>query len=131
MSERRYKVLILDHDPDVLTRLQQVLEDAGVDTTITWDDCEARELAQNTPYDVILVGERPPEVAAETFLYAFNPSPTPRACLLLGASESRAEPWHRLGIAGVVPRRDPFRVLQAVREQCHSKEIGAKPAAAA
>ena len=52
MSERPCKVLILDHDPDVLTCLQHVLENAGLDTTITWNDVEARELAQNTAFEV-------------------------------------------------------------------------------
>ena len=121
MSERPYKVLILDHDPDVLTRLQHDLEGGGLDTTITWDDCEARELTQNTAFDVVLVGNHSPEFAAETFLYAFNPSPTPQACMLLGASELKSEPLYRLGIARVVPKRDPEGVLQAVQEHLHRK----------
>ena len=119
MSERPYKALILDHDPDVLTRLQQVLQDAGVDTTITWDDCEARELSQNTTFDVVLVGNHSPEVATKTFFHALTPAP--RACMLLGASESKSEPLKRLGIAGVVPKREPERVLQAVQEHLHRK----------
>ena len=129
MSERPCKVLILDHDPDVLTRLQHVLEDSGLDTTITWDDCEARELTQNTAFDVILVGNHSPEFAAKTFSHALKPAP--RACMLLGASESKSEPLRRLGIAGVVPKRDPYRVLQTVQEHLRSNEIGAKSATAA
>jgi len=119
VSERPYKVLILDHDPDVLTHLQHVLEDGGLDTTITWDCVEARELTRNTPYDVILVGNHPPEVAAETFLHALRPAP--QACMLLGASESKSEPLRRLGIDGVVPKQQPHRVLQAVQEHLFRK----------
>ena len=129
MSGRLCKVLILDHDPDVLTHLQQVLEDAGVDTTITWDDCEARELSQNTAFDVILVGNHSPQFAAKTFLHALKPAP--QACMLLGASESKSEPLRRLGIAGVIPKREPQIVVQAVQEQCRSNEIGTKSATAA
>ena len=119
MSERPYKVLILDHDPDVLTHLQHVLEDGGLDTTITWDCVEARELTRNTPYDVILVGNHPPEVAAETFLHALRPAP--HACMLLGVSESKSEHLRRLGIASVVPKQEPHRVLQAVQEHLRRK----------
>ena len=119
MSERPYKVLILDHDPDVLTHLQHVLEDGGLDTTITWDCVEARELTRNTPYDVILVGNHPPEVAAETFLHALRPAP--HACMLLGVSESKSEHLRRLGIASVVPKQEPHRVLQAVQEHLFRK----------
>lgn len=119
MSDRPCKVLILDHDPDVLIRLQHVLEDGGLDTTITWDDCEARELVGNRPYDVILVGNHSPEVAAKTVLHALTPAS--QACMLLGASESKSEPSHRLGIAGVVTKREPHRVLHAVQEHLHRK----------
>jgi DNA-binding response OmpR family regulator len=119
VSERPCRVLILDHDPDVLTRLQHLLEDGGLDTTITWDCVEARELTRNTPYDVILVGNQSPEVAAETFLHALRPAS--QACMLLGASEWKSEPLRRLGIAGVVPKQEPRRVLQAVQEHLRRK----------
>ena len=119
MSEPPCRVLILDHDPDVLTHLQHVLEDGGLDTTIIWDCVEARELTRNTPYDVILVGNHSPEVAAETFLC--TPGPASQACMLLGASESKSEPLRRLGIAAAVPKREPHRVLQAVREHLRRK----------
>ena len=119
MSERPYKVLILDHDPDVLTHLQHVLEDGGLDTTITWDCVEARELTRNIPYDVILVGNHSPEVTAETFLC--TPRSAPQACMLLGASDSKSEPLGRLGIAAMVPKQEPHRVLQAVQEHLRRK----------
>ena len=128
MSERPRKVLILDHDPDVLTHLQHVLENAGLDTTITWDDVEARELTQKTVFDVILVGNYSPKVA-KTFLRTLKSAP--RACLILGARESRAKPLHHLGISGVVPKRDADRVLQTVQDQLRSSEPPAKPATAA
>lgn len=129
MSERPCKILILDHDPDVLTCLQHVLENAGLDTTITWNDVEARELAQNTAFEVILVGNRPRQFSAKTFLYAIKPSP--RACLLLGARESKAKPLRRPGISGVVPKRDAHRVLQIVQEHLRSEGVGAESASAA
>ncbi len=122
MSERLCRVLILDHDPEVLTRLQCVLEDGGVDATVTWDDGEACKLAKSTLFDLILVGDHPPELAAETFLREIAQSAAPRSCLLLGAGESRVDPLAGSGIAGVVPKGDPFRVLQAVREYCRSKK---------
>ena len=119
VSGRPYKILILDHDPDVLTHLQHVLEDGGLDTTITWDCVEARELTRNIPYDVILVGNHSPEVTAETFLC--TPRSAPQACMLLGASDSKSEPLGRLGIAAMVPKQEPHRVLQAVQEHLRRK----------
>ncbi len=99
MSERPSKILTLDYDSEVLTRLQRVLEDAGLDTTITWDDVEARKLAQTTAFEVILAGNRPPELSAKTFLQSIKfPK---QACLLLGARGSKARALRRLGISGV------------------------------
>jgi hypothetical protein len=68
---------------------------------------------------VILVGNHPPEVAAETFLHALRPAP--HACMLLGVSESKSEHLRRLGIASVVPKQEPHRVLQAVQEHLRRK----------
>jgi DNA-binding response OmpR family regulator len=131
VSERRCRVLILDHDPEVLTRLQCVLEDAGFDTTVTWDGSEARYLVQSTLFDLILIGGHFPEVGAQAFLHEIALSAAPRRCLVLGGSDARDESLRRFGVAGVVPRGDPYRVLQAVQEQCPSQEIDTKSATAA
>ncbi len=129
MSERPSKILILDYDPDVLTHLQHVFEDAGIDTTITWDNFEARELVQTKPFDLILIGNRRPRFSAKTFLHALQPSA--RACLLLGVRESNAKPLRRLGISGVVPKRDAKRVLQLVQQHLRSEGTRAESATAA
>jgi len=44
MAKRLRRVLILDTDPGALIALQQVLEQASFDTTITWDETKARRL---------------------------------------------------------------------------------------
>jgi hypothetical protein len=75
MSERPCKVLIFDWDENALITLQRALEDAGVDTTVTWDEGEARSLIQNTPFDVILVGDHPPQFTDETIVHEAFPSP--------------------------------------------------------
>jgi len=97
VSEPPCRVLILDHDPDVLTHLQHVLEDGGLDTTIIWDCVEARELTRNTSYDVILVGNHSPEVAAETFLQcsAARFASVPAFGGLRIESRTVASTWHR------------------------------------
>ena len=50
MSERPFNILIFDRDPDALITLQHVLENAGLDTTITWDEAETRNLVANTNF---------------------------------------------------------------------------------
>ena len=56
MNQPRRRVLILDLDQDTLLTLQHVLEDAGVDTTVTWDETEARQLLKSSRFDLVLLG---------------------------------------------------------------------------
>ena len=125
MSERPCKVLILDWDEDTLISLQQVLEDAGVDTTITWDEVEARKLIKEKPFDLVLVGDHPPELTAETILRDSNVSQSSCPCLVMRTHPSGSEHSRRRGVSGVVPKREPFRVLERVRKYWQSQPSGA------
>jgi DNA-binding response OmpR family regulator len=126
VSEPSCKVLILDCDPDVLTLLQHVLESAGIDTTITWNYIEARELAHNNSFDVILVGGYAPEFTAETFWRDFKSNAASCSYLLLGASEGEAEHYRRLDAGEALPKRDPLRVLEEVQKCWRSKTVNAR-----
>ena len=61
-SPTRKKLLVLDTDADRLLVLQQMLEDAGYDTAITWDVQNAKELLASDGFDLVLIGEHPPEI---------------------------------------------------------------------
>lgn len=123
MSGRPCKVLILDCDPDVLTLLEHVLESAGIDTTITWNHIEARELAQNNCFDVILVGGYAPGFTAEAFWRDFKANAASCSYLLLGPSEGEAERCLGHRVAGVIPKRDPLRVLEEVQKCWRAKTL--------
>lgn len=127
MDEQRYRVLILDADEDTLITLQHVLEDAGVDTTITWDEIEARQLLERRPFDLILLGDHPPEIKAETVLRDLNLQGAFHPCLILRETvlEGDIERFRTLGAVAVIPKRDPLRVLEQIRkhsspELCHA-----------
>lgn len=122
MSGRRYKVLIFDWDEDTLILLQQLFEDFGFDTTITWGEAEARKLIDNKTFDLLLVGYRPPEITAETVLRIFKPNRVSCPCLLLRATSVDSEQGRRLGISRIVPKQDPFRFLEEM--QCCSQRQG-------
>ena len=120
MGKHKCKALILDSDPDALITLQRTLEDGGVDTTITWDDAEARYLIRGTPFDVILIGDHPPEIRAETTVRDFRLDGALGPCLILQttAQKMSAGRLQRLGGAAVVPKRDPGKVLKELEETC-------------
>ena len=120
MSEHKCKALILDSDPDALITLQRTLENGGVDTAITWDGAEARNLIRTTPFDVMLIGDHPPDITVETTLRDFRLRGASTPCLILRTTPRQmdSERLQRLGVVGVLPKQDPARVLEEVRGTC-------------
>jgi len=119
MSEHKCKALILDSDPDALISLQSTLENGGVDTTITWDNAEARNLVSTTPFDVMLIGDHPPEISVENTLRDLRARGELSPCLVLRATATGKMPAERLrqlGVAGVLSKREPERVLEEVQK---------------
>ena len=68
MGGVRKKILILDHDERVLIDLERILEDEGFETMTTWDLQEALDLVVHQEFDLLLLGEHPPEVRCAEFL---------------------------------------------------------------
>ena len=119
MSEHKSKALILDSDPDALIALQSTLENGGVDTTITWDNAEARNLARTTSFDVMLIGDHPPEISVENTLHDLRVGGESSPCLVLRTTvtgKRRAERLRELGVAGVLLKREPEKVLEEVQK---------------
>ena len=67
MDNQSHRVLILDFDPDTLIPLQHVFEEAGIDTAITWDETEACTLLGTKRFDLVILGDHPPEIDAAGF----------------------------------------------------------------
>jgi DNA-binding response OmpR family regulator len=122
MREHKCKALILDSDPDALIALQRTLENGGVDTTITWNDAEARNLVRSTSFDVMLIGDHPPEISAENTIRDFRHRGAVSPCLILRtASRELGAELLRLGAVSVVPKGDSDRVLEKVQGTCGLK----------
>jgi len=124
------RVLILDTDPHTLITLQHALEKAEIDTTITWDRAEARQLLETSRFDLILIGDHPPELDAAAILDDLSFRGTCPSVLILRAviSEKDAEYFRRLGAIGVVPKRDPLAVLDQVTKALAPMQFKAKAA---
>jgi len=115
MDEWLRRVLILDIDPETLITLQQVLEHANVDTTITWDESEARQLLAAGSFDLVIIGDHPPELDAARILQDLGLQGTRSSLILRGTVLGKdIEYFCGLGAIGVVPRRAPLVVLEQV-----------------
>ena len=113
---KRHRALLLDTDPDVLIKLQHALEEANIDTAVTWEKMEAFQLLRTLPFDLILVGDHPPELNAAAVLDELSLRGTcPPVLILRGIfGEKDAEYFRRLGATGIVPKRDLSAVLEQV-----------------
>ncbi len=131
MDEPR-RVLILDSDPDTLITLQYVLEQAGIDATITWQEGEACQLLETTHFDLILIGDHPPELNAAAIVQDLSfRGICPPVLILRGiVREKDTEYFRWLGAIGVVPERDSCMVLREVTEALAPTQFKASKASA-
>ena len=132
MDARLHRTLIVDTDPDTLITLQQVLEEADIDATITWDEAEACQLIESAPFDLILIGDHPPEINAAAVLDVLSlRGICPPVLILRGIfGDKDAEYFRRLGAIGLVPKRDPLAVLEQVTRTLATMPSKAKAATA-
>jgi DNA-binding response OmpR family regulator len=116
--EKRLRALLLDTDPDTLITLQRALEEADIDATVTGDEMEACQLIETAPFDLILVGDHPPELNAAVILDGLSlRGICPPVLILRGFfAEKDADYFRRIGAIGVVPKRDSVAVLAQVTE---------------
>jgi len=130
MDEWLRRVLIVDTDPDALVTLQHVLEQAEIDTTITWDEAEACELLESSHFDLILIGDHPPELDAAAILDDLSFRGTCPSVLILRSviSEKDIEHFRSRGAIGVVPKGDPLAVLDQVTKTLAPLQFKAKSA---
>lgn len=129
MSPRK-KVLILDCDADYLITLERHMEEGGFDTTTTWNACEAMTLLGSRQFDVLLVGEHPPEVKSEEILKGLRTRRSV-ACIVLQAAMRHpfdAQHLSSLGAYAVVPKQKIKEVMQKVHQSLknsHAASAGA------
>lgn len=60
----RYRLLLVDYDHDLLTRLKVLLTDKGYDTTAAWGGSEASAIIGSEGFDLILLSDHLPDMNA-------------------------------------------------------------------
>ena len=130
MDDRLGRVLILDCDPDCLITLQHVLQGAGIDTTITWDKAEACQSLESEPFDLIVIGDHPPEVDSVAILddLSFRCDCPPVLILRGAVCQDDIEHFRWRGAIGVVSKGDPLAVLDQVAKSLASAQFRVKGA---
>ncbi len=120
------RVLVLNNDPEMLIALEHILEGEGFDTTTTWDAREAFALLNSRHFDVLLVGEHPPEVKSSDLLKRL-PANQRRLVFIVLASDARhpfeAEYLCALGAHAVIPKWKHKRIVDTVRQSTSGAHI--------
>jgi DNA-binding response OmpR family regulator len=109
-------ILIIDHDEDLLLRLEHLLENAGFATTVTWRADHLNDLLANSTYDLVVIGHHPPEMDAATVLRHGARGPRP-ACIVLNPRDQypfEAEYFYSLGAHAVMCKWSP-EIAERVR----------------
>lgn len=116
MNERIYRVLILDTEPDRLLALQQLLEEANLDATITWNEEEVYQLLGRSSFDLVLIGDHPPELDAAAILQdlSFRGTCPPALILRDAVPERERDYFRRIGATEVLPKRNLVAISELV-----------------
>lgn len=104
MLQQRKKILIIDNDEDVLIALERVLEEQGYETTTAWDLPEGVGLMANSGFDLLLIGDHPPELNCERVLKLLRREDIKVPCVVMhtAARHPFSEQYLRfLGASGI------------------------------
>lgn len=128
--DTRLNVLLVDNDDRVLWKYQQLLEDAGFNTTATWSGYEALGLLRSGVFDVLLVDDYLPDLHSHNFLEQVNRLPIQPSIVVMHSEMPRPDAlrcYESLGVAQLVDKRNPVSVCQAV-SFCHAEQpLATKP----
>jgi CheY-like chemotaxis protein len=119
MRQQRNKILIVDNDESVLIALQRALEEQGYETTTAWDLTEALRLMNATSFDVLLVGDHPPDLNCERLLKLLRRGQSWTPCVVMHSSARHpfsVEYLEYLGAHGVACKWNDKEVLDEVRK---------------
>jgi DNA-binding NtrC family response regulator len=115
----RHRVLLLDTDSEFLISLEQVLEEEGFNTTTSWDARQAIELLGSDHFDVLLVGEHPPEVKSAELLNRLQAERRGIPCIVMRSAARypfEAQYLCALGADAVVSRWKHELIVEKIRQ---------------
>jgi CheY-like chemotaxis protein len=122
--DRKVNVLIVDNDDRILWKFQQLLEDAGFNTTATWSGHEALGLLRSGVFDVLLVDDYLPDLHSHNFLEQVNRLPIQPSIVVMHSEAAKPEDlrcYESLGVSQLVDKRNPANVWQAL-SFCHAEQ---------
>ncbi len=134
MNPGRKRILVVDTDPELLINLEQILEDGGYATTTTWDTGVSLDLLDSQRFDLLLVGNHPPEIDAAQIVTRARRAQSAPHCLVMqsrGRFPFEAEYLCHKGADAVVRRSEHAQIAQRISEYIRSQGRARAASAAA
>ncbi len=128
MREQRRKILIVDSDESVLIALQRVMEEEGFETAIAWELDEALKLMDATQFDILLVGDHPPDLNCERLLKMLRKGQSWTPCVVMHSTARHpfSEQYLQyLGAHGVACKWNDKEVLEEVKKCLADQHVAA------
>jgi CheY-like chemotaxis protein len=119
VRQQRKKILIVDNDETVLIALERALEEQGYETITAWDLPEGLNLMATTNFDVLLVGDHPPDLNCERLLKMLRSKQVWIPCVVMHtvARYPFSEQYlQHLGAHGVACKWNDKQVVEEVRK---------------
>jgi CheY-like chemotaxis protein len=119
--ERKGNVLIVDNNERILWTFQEMLENAGFDTTTTWSGQEALRLMKSGKFHVLLVDDYLPDLHSHDFLERVTRLPVRPSIVVMFSDSLTPDDLQRykaLGVSSLVDKREPVRVCEEVSFCC-------------
>ena len=118
MTSAPKRILVVDQDEAVLIALESLLENEGFETTTTWDMAEAHVLLSFGEFDLLIVGNHPPQVKAAELVRNARAKGLLRCIVLNSAASYPFEvpylSW--VGACAVVLAGEHAELLREIRE---------------
>jgi len=120
MKQQRFRILICDTDVETLIGLERMLEDAGFDTTTTWDVTDLARCSECDFFHLLIVGDHPPQMDAEAILKDLRGKDLRGidvSCVVLkwDVSACDSERLRSAGTTAVVSRRNYASILEQAK----------------
>jgi DNA-binding response OmpR family regulator len=116
-SEPR-RILLIDNDRDLLTRLKTLLTDEGYDATTAWGGSEALGLLGSKRFDLILLSDHLPDINARELWCLLRKLPSDADHALIKGSDPLIEDVRALlrqyADHCILPRTTPAQLASAV-----------------
>jgi len=111
------RILVFDFDESVLIALEQVLEEAGFETTTTWSIDEVFLWLQRKRFDLIVIGDHPPQIDAHDTLRRLQTSHRLTSCIVMRSARALPSDLELIGLVTSVPGCTGNAILKQVHQQ--------------